>query len=255
MKPDRKTAVTEALEEKDGNDGPEKDWSGGDPPEQKSYAEGTPLTWIFGDHPEVKLVAAFLSEPDTLFNNKQAADLAGVSRTKVPSYLKSMLDCGVIKQRAQSGQVELYTLGDIKAVETLRELEATLLSRAYEPDLDNPQGSTISDSDSEQSNNEPYAEDTPLTWIFGDHPESKLIAALLSEPDHSFNVSDWSNVAGLSRGPVYNHREKLIAHGVVKDLGKQDGSHDYQLAENEITKLLRMLETQLLRSWYENHSQ
>lgn len=255
MNPDRETAsIGGLIDERDGNDGPEKTPPEGESPDRDSYAEGTPLTWVFGDHPEVKLVAAFLSEQDNLFNKKQAAKLSGVSRPEVPSYLEPMVDCGVIEECAQSGNVKLYTLGDSKAVDTLRKLEATLLSRAYEPDSDHPESSTISDSDAESSVDEPYAEDTPLTWVFGDHPEAKLVAALLSEPDHQFSITDWSTVAGLSRGPVYNHRDRLVDHGIVEDLGKQGRSHKYQLADNKITKLLRMLETQLLRSWYENQS-
>lgn len=216
-----------------------------------TYAEDTPLTWVFGAHPEVKVLAGFLSEPDTLLDKTGIADLAGVSRPAVPSYLESMVDCGVIEVAARSGKRDLYRLGETEAVGLLRELEGRLLSRAYETPGALPTGDVQPQPPADREIIEPYADDTPLTWIFGDHPEAKLVAALLSEPDHALSIQDWATVAGLSRGAVNNHRDQLIAHGIAEDAGSSGRKHLYQLADTEVTEQLATLEAQLLRDWYE----
>lgn len=219
------------------------------------YAEETPLTWIFGNHPEVKLLAAFLSEPDQCMDKKTAAELSNVSRPELPEYLDPMIDCGVVKRGPVVGKVQTYKLGDIKAVSTLRKLEEKLVSELYKTDREVP---STQDRDSLENKSadfeQTYAEDTPLTWICGDHPEAKLIAGILSEPDAEISVSDWKNISGVSRGALNNHRKKLIEHGVVNDLGKHGRKHLYELADNQITGLLRSIESQLLRSWYKRNS-
>lgn len=221
------------------------------PEEEATYADDTPLTWVFGAHPEVKVLAGFLSEPDTLLDKTGIADLAAVSRPSVPSYLESMVECGVIRIAARSGKRDLYQLGDTEAVSLLRELEGMLLSRTYEEADALPTGEVQANPPADREIVEPYAEDTPLTWIFGAHPEAKLIAALLSEPNHTLSVQDWATVAGLSRGAVNNHREHLVKYGVVEDVGSSGRKHLYQLADSALTEQLATLEAQLLRDWYE----
>lgn len=216
-----------------------------------AYAEDTPLTWVFGNHPEVKLIAAFLSEPDVILNKKEASNLADVSRPAVSTYLEPMIECGAIQERTRSGQVQMYSLGDIEAIDTFRRLESKLLSQNYDTTKEFPKGSAGTDPNPELDVVEPYAEDTPLTWVFGDHPESKIVAAMLSEPDYAFSITDWSTVAGVSRGAVNNHSDQMVQYGIVEDLGTQGRKHLYQLADTEITQLVRTLESQLLRSWYE----
>ena len=221
------------------------------PKHDGTYADDTPLTWVFGAHPEVKVVAGFLSEPDTILDKKGIAELTGVSRPAVPSYLESMVECGVIEVATSSGKRELFRLGETEAVELLRELEATVLSRAYEESGELPTGEVQPQPPAEKEIAEPYAEDTPLTWVFGDHPEAKLVAAVLSEPNHALSIEDWSTIAGVSRGAVNNHREQLIEQGIVEDAGSTGRKHLYQLADTAVTEQLSTLEARLLRDWYE----
>jgi biotin operon repressor len=220
--------------------------------DDEPYAEGTPLSWVFGDHPEVKLTATFLSERDTELNQKRASELAGISRARVSDYIGSLCKCGVVEPGVSAEHIQLYRLASTDATNTLGRLEAAILSHSYEPGTDPVQpaddAGTLETSDIE----DPYAEDTPLTWIFGDHPEVKLIAALLSEPDQRMSVSDWGRIAGVSRGAVNNHRDRLAEHGIAVDLGTEGRKHFYRLARTEVTELIAKLEGELLEYWYQH---
>jgi DNA-binding phage protein len=52
-----------------------------------SYAEGTALTEMLGNGPKVKILAAFLAEPEYDLNKTEVADTAGVSRNTVYRHL------------------------------------------------------------------------------------------------------------------------------------------------------------------------
>lgn len=225
------------------------------------YAEDTPLTWVFGDHPEVKLVATFLSERDTDMNKSQIARLAGVSRNAVYGHLESLQEHGVVVPSIEVGltDIKLYKMARTPITETLVELEAELLRQSYQTDSsagsEEPTRSPEQPAVSEVGEpDEPYAEETPLTWLFGDHPESKLVAAILSERDQEINISDWARLAGVSRSPLYNHLDSLLEHGVV-ELGQKDGSSQlYRLNRGtKVVELLVKLESRLLQRWYESN--
>jgi len=228
--------------------------------EDDSYADDTPLTWVLGNHPEVKLVAAILSEHDRPLNKSDLARQAGVIRNNVYDHLSNLLDHRILEEMGQVGQtdIKLYQLSDTKTTELLIELEAMLLKYKYEHE-DEPVTATRDppvDSDITPDSEDPYAEGTPLTWVFGDHPEPKLLAAFLSEPEQQLNVSDWARIAGVSRGAVYNHRESFIEYGIIKHGHKSAGSQHYRLnLESPIVQLLFDLEDHLLRQWYESKEQ
>jgi len=63
---------------------------------------------------------------------------------------------------------------------------------------------------------EPYAEDTVLTQVFGNHAEPKILAALLSEPDQDLNVTQIAELAGVSRKTVYEHLDRFVELGLVE---------------------------------------
>ncbi|KOX91444.1 hypothetical protein AMS69_18910 [Haloarcula rubripromontorii] len=102
------------------------------------------------------------------------------------------------------------------------------------------------DPDSEEA----YAEDTPLTWAFGDTPKVKIIAALLSEAERDINISDISRLSGVSRSAIYEHLDDLVELGVVAQTREMGGSTLYQInTENEAVEKIAELESVFLSQW------
>ncbi|MDL5360491.1 hypothetical protein [Halalkalicoccus sp. NIPERK01] len=81
---------------------------------------------------------------------------------------------------------------------------------------------------------EAFASDVPLTDVFGSHPKTKLIAALLTEtadPVTPFTVNEISRISGVDPEMVEEHVEDLLAYGIVVETDDLDGEDTYQLDE------------------------
>ena len=76
---------------------------------------------------------------------------------------------------------------------------------------------------------EAYAEDTPLTHLFGTPARTKIIAALLSEKGRDLNTSDIARLAGVARSTVYAHLDDLDALGIVEQTRTIGDSPMYQV--------------------------
>jgi len=219
------------------------------------YAAGSALTELFGDHPEVKLVASILSEPDELLDKSELAQLAGVSRKSVHDHINTLVNLGVAHPADSVGQITLYELPDTPVVTLLHDIEEHLIGikRAREGEELRAEWQSLG-LDREDTNrldgselSEPYAEGTPLPILLGDHPEPKLVAGLISEPDTRLNVTDISRITGVGRTTVYGHMDWLHTFALLKDAGKVGNSPHYELVnENPLIKLLRDLELALL---------
>lgn len=76
-----------------------------------------------------------------------------------------------------------------------------------------------------------YAEEAPLTHLFGDSARVKIIGAFVAERGNDVSISEVSRLAGVARSTVYNHIDSLEKLGVIehtRDIG--DGhSPLYQL--------------------------
>lgn len=93
---------------------------------------------------------------------------------------------------------------------------------------------------------EPFANQTALTKLLGDHPKVKILAVLLSE-GRDINVSQIAEQAGMSRSTVYKHIDDLRNLNVVEKTRELGGSPLYQLNRNsEVAKNLGKLEWELL---------
>lgn len=101
-------------------------------PESEAYAEGTALTKLLGEGPKVKILAAFLAEPDLDHNVTDVARLAGVTRKTVYSHLDDLLELGVVEQTRETGGSPRYKIDtDDAAAKKLAELEWELVDRAF----------------------------------------------------------------------------------------------------------------------------
>lgn len=99
---------------------------------------------------------------------------------------------------------------------------------------------------------EAYAEDTPLTHLFGSGARVRIISALLSEDGTDLNTSDIARLAGVARSTVYDHLDDLRELGVVERTRTVGDSPMYRIdtespvgrktAELEGVTLRRLLE-------------
>lgn len=228
----------------------------GDP---EAYAADTPLTWVFGDHPEPKLIATFLSERDRDLNVTTISDIAGISRGAVYNHLDDLLDYEIIKETREMGG-QLYQINkENDYVKILLKIENQLLDEWYgSVDSDEPLDAEDSGIERTVENQElasevghGYAEETPLTWILGDHPEVKIVATLLSEHTNDLNVTDIARIAGVSRNDVYDHLETLQKYELVEQTREIGRSKLYIIDDSKRSvQLINKLEDQLITDWY-----
>jgi DNA-binding transcriptional ArsR family regulator len=107
-----------------------------------------------------------------------------------------------------------------------------------------------------RSETEPYADDTPLTHLFGSGARVKIVAALLGEAGTDLNVSDIARLAGVARSTVYDHLDDLRELGVVEHTRNVGDSPMYRFhAESEVGEHVAELEGVALRRLLENDGQ
>lgn len=98
--------------------------------ESESYAEDSVLTQFLGDGPKIKILAAFLADPDPEFdyNVTEIAELAGVSRNTVYRHIEDLQDVGAIVQTRESGGSPRYKLNkENEAAKRIAQLEWDLI--------------------------------------------------------------------------------------------------------------------------------
>ncbi len=100
----------------------------------------------------------------------------------------------------------------------------------------------------QRDDRESYAEDTPLTALFGSAARVRIVAALLGEDEHDVNVSDLARLAGVARSTVYEHIDELVALGVVERTRTVGGSPMYRFdRDSDVGEQLARLEGVTLR--------
>jgi DNA-binding transcriptional ArsR family regulator len=98
-------------------------------------------------------------------------------------------------------------------------------------------------------NGAPYAEQTALTDLFGDHPKTKILAVLTAE-SRDINITRLAELAGSSRSTIYDHIEDLQELGVVEQTRKVGGSPLYQInKDSDVAKKLAQLEWDLVEEY------
>lgn len=97
------------------------------------YAEGTALTKLLGDGPKVKILSAFLADPEWDHNVTEIAEIAGVSRNTVYRHIDDLTDLGVVEKTRERGGSPQYQINkDNPAAKKLAELEWELIDVAFE---------------------------------------------------------------------------------------------------------------------------
>ena len=82
--------------------------------------------------------------------------------------------------------------------------------------------------------------ESTMATLFGDHPKAMILNALLSADPKPLNPASIAESAGISRQAWYDHREDLLATGLVEDQGQAGNSTLYGLPQgDERAKALR----------------
>ena len=96
--------------------------------ERRTGAGDTPLAELFGTGPKVKLLAAFLSDPDLDYNVTELAQSAGIARKTVYAHVDDLVSLGVVERKREEGSNAQYTLAeDSEVARHVAELEWELL--------------------------------------------------------------------------------------------------------------------------------
>lgn len=92
-------------------------------------------------------------------------------------------------------------------------------------------------------------ENDPLVLLFGDHAKARMLMALLDAHPRPLNPSDIVENAALgSRQSWYNHKDDLLATGLVVETGSAGNSPLFGLAEDERVQWLTSIRSATARS-------
>lgn len=98
---------------------------------------------------------------------------------------------------------------------------------------------------------DPYANDTPLTWVFGDNERVRIIAALLSERERGLEPEDVVRISGVPVGEATEALDVLNEWGIVNTNASSSEELIYRIdMENPITQRIHEVESLLLKRYY-----
>lgn len=94
---------------------------------------------------------------------------------------------------------------------------------------------------------DPVGVDTTLSDVLGDHPKVRILTVLLSESGRDLNPSEIARIGGIDRSTFYEHKDDLLAYGVMEQTRTVGNSPMYQIdRENEAAKALGKLDHALM---------
>lgn len=86
-----------------------------------------------------------------------------------------------------------------------------------------------------------------LTTLYGSHPRTKILVALLVEDWHDIPASKIADLADLDRSTVYRHIKPLVELGVVVQEREIAGANCYRIdRDSELAKLVKRTEEAVL---------
>ena len=65
--------------------------------------------------------------------------------------------------------------------------------------------------------------------VLGDHPKTRILMALLTDPDRDYNMTDIATLADTDRSTVYRHIDDLIDIGLIAETRKAGNAQMYQI--------------------------
>lgn len=68
--------------------------------------------------------------------------------------------------------------------------------------------------------------------VLGDHPKTRVLLALLTDPDRDYNMTDIARLSDTNRSTVHRHMDDLLEYGVVKKTRKAGNAWMYQINQD-----------------------
>lgn len=85
--------------------------------------------------------------------------------------------------------------------------------------------------------------------VLGDHPKTRILLALLTDPDRDYNVTDVARLADTDRSTVYRHVDDLIENGLVRRTRKSGNAPMYQIDhDSDAARAFGRFEWEVVRS-------
>lgn len=106
----------------------------------------------------------------------------------------------------------------------------------------------------EATDSEAFVSNVPLTDVFGSHPKTEILAALLAEapdPTTHFTINEVKRISGVETETVEEHIDDLISYEIVietDDLADEE-TNTYKLnEESPVVSDIRQLYTDLFEA-------
>ena len=85
--------------------------------------------------------------------------------------------------------------------------------------------------------------------VLGDHPKTRILLAVLTDPDRDYNMSEIAELADTDRSTVYRHIDDLLAIGVITQTRKVGNAPMYQLnQENGAAEAFGTFEWEVIKA-------
>lgn len=92
--------------------------------------------------------------------------------------------------------------------------------------------------------------------VLGDHPKTRILLALLTDPDRDYNLTDIGRLSDTDRSTVHRHMDSLLEYGVVKKTRKAGNAWMYQInRENEAAKAFAKFEWEAIKALGESREE
>lgn len=85
--------------------------------------------------------------------------------------------------------------------------------------------------------------------VLGDHPKTRILLALLTDPDRDYNVSDIARLADTDRSTIYRHLDDLLEYGLVVQTRKAGNAPMYQINhESDAARAFGQFEWEVIKA-------
>lgn len=98
-------------------------------------------------------------------------------------------------------------------------------------------------------------EGSVVLGVLGDHPKTRMLLALLTNPDTDYNMTDISRLSDVDRSTVHRHMDDLLEYGVVKKTRKTGNAWMYQInLDNGAAKAFATFEWEAIQALSKSRS-
>lgn len=107
--------------------------------------------------------------------------------------------------------------------------------------------------DTENETNGP--EGSVVLGVLGDHPKTRMLLALLTNPNRDYNMTDIARLSDTDRSTVHRHMDDLLEYGVVQKTRKAGNAWMYQInRDNGAAEAFATFEWEAVKALNENRA-